>query len=174
MRTWRVATTAFVALMVSVSSAHACGWTHVKLDPTNAAKVSRATVCLLNRQRAHHGLHKLRSSTKLRTAATTHSQDMVAEGYFEHDGPNGDTLISRAQQVGYLSHVRSWSLAENIGYGDGSNGTAAGIVHAWMHSPGHRANILTPTSRDAGVGIAQGEPSGDGGATYTLDLGYAR
>jgi uncharacterized protein YkwD len=161
------------ALIIGAPSAHACGGRHVKLTDGDAAKVSRATVCLLNRERAHHGLRKLRASGKLRTAATAHSQDMVAEGYFDHDGPNGDTLISRARQVGYLAHVRTWWLAENIGYGSGSDGTAAGIVRAWMHSPEHRANILTKTSRDAGVGIAQGEPDGASGATYTLDLGYA-
>jgi uncharacterized protein YkwD len=42
-----------------------------------------------------------------------------------------------------------------------------------MHSPPHRANILDPGFRDAGVGVARGFPLGGGGAaaTYTVDFG---
>jgi uncharacterized protein YkwD len=46
-------------------------------------------------------------------------------------------------------------------------------VRMWMHSPPHRANILDPSLRDFGVGIARGDVlnGGSRGATYTLDLG---
>ena len=45
------------------------------------------------------------------------------------------------------------------------------IVGDWMRSPGHRANILSPTFRAIGIGIANGTPSRDSGATYTTDFG---
>jgi uncharacterized protein YkwD len=165
-----------VVLGVSAPSAHACAGAHAPLNRGNAAKVTKATVCLLNKRRAKAGLHKLKGDKRLRTAATTHSVDMVARGYFEHDGPAGDTLFTRAETVGYLTRdVSTWTLAENIAYGSGRRGTAAGIVKAWMGSAPHRANILTPSIRDAGVGIAAGMPDGGaGGATFTLDLGLAR
>jgi uncharacterized protein YkwD len=47
----------------------------------------------------------------------------------------------------------------------------------WMHSPGHRANILSRTFKEIGIGIARGAPeSGQGGdaATYTTDFGFRR
>jgi uncharacterized protein YkwD len=171
----RVTVCALVALALGAAPAHACTGAHMRLRAANADKVARATVCLLNRRRAHAGLHKLRSNRKLRAAATAHSQDMVSRRYFEHDGPAGDTLFSRAEQVGYLSdELRAWSLAENIAYGAGSDGTASAIVRSWMGSSAHRANILTPKLRNAGVGLAQGTPDGASGATYTLDLGFVR
>jgi uncharacterized protein YkwD len=171
----RVTVCVLATLALSAAPAHACAGTHVKLRANNADKVARATVCLLNHRRAHAGLHKLRANHKLRAAATEHSQDMVSRGYFEHDGPAGDTLFTRAEQVGYLrDDLRAWSLAENIAYGAGSDGTAAAIVRSWMGSSVHRANILTPSLRQAGVGLALGTPDGEPGATYTLDLGYRR
>jgi uncharacterized protein YkwD len=173
MRVWRAAIVALVGLGAVAPGAQACSNTHTKLKAGNAAKVSRATVCLLNRERAGAGLGKLTSNKRLRTAATAHSKDMVERRYFEHDGPAGDTLVTRAQQVGYLQDVVSWALAENIAYGGGRRGTAASIVRGWMGSPPHRANILSPSIQDAGVGVARGLPMGGSGATYTLDLGFA-
>jgi uncharacterized protein YkwD len=40
-----------------------------------------------------------------------------------------------------------------------------------MHSPGHRSNMLRPSFRDIGIGIAMGTPFGGSGATYTTDFG---
>ena len=42
------------------------------------------------------------------------------------------------------------------------------MLNAWMHSAGHRANILTRTFRMLGIGIANGSPHGGNGATYRL------
>jgi uncharacterized protein YkwD len=171
----RAAVSAVAALAVGAPSAHACASTHVPLRKDNASRVSRATICLLNRERRRSGLHRLSANANLRAAAASHSSDMVSRRYFEHDGPSGDTLVSRAKTFGYLSgRLRMWGLAENIAFGTGRRGTAAAIVKSWMHSPEHRANILTASFRHAGIGLAQGTPSGTGGATYTLDLGYVR
>ena len=42
-----------------------------------------------------------------------------------------------------------------------------------MASPDHCRNILDPSFRDAGVGVARGFPLGghSAGATYTVDFG---
>jgi hypothetical protein len=48
------------------------------------------------------------------------------------------------------------------------------MVAAWMHSPPHRAIILTGTFNDAGVGVTPIVPSdlgvGEGGATYAIEF----
>jgi len=46
-------------------------------------------------------------------------------------------------------------------------------MQAWMNSPGHRDNILNPSYREVGVGIAVGNPArSDGaGATYATAFG---
>jgi uncharacterized protein YkwD len=45
------------------------------------------------------------------------------------------------------------------------------MVRGWMNSAGHRANILAPSFRLIGIGIAKGTPSGSAGATYATDFG---
>jgi uncharacterized protein YkwD len=137
----------------------------------NAGQVRQATICLLNRERARHGLGKIRSNKKLRRAATRHSRDMVRKHYFDHVAPNGETLTHRARKAHYLRARASWYLAENLAWGSGRMATPASIVNQWMHSPGHRANILSGNVRDAGIGVAIGSPQGGSGATYTLALG---
>jgi uncharacterized protein YkwD len=50
------------------------------------------------------------------------------------------------------------------------------MVKAWMHSAGHRENILNPDFRDLGVGVIWGTFSnrkGRGGM-YTTDFGLRR
>jgi uncharacterized protein YkwD len=175
MRLWGASIIAVVVFGAGAPGASACSSTHTELKASNAAKVTKATLCLLNKQRAKAGLRKLKANKKLRSAASAHSQDMVAERYFEHDEPDGDTLFTRAERAGYLNnHLSRWALAENIAYGAGQSGTAASIVKSWMDSEVHRANILMVHIRDAGVGLASGTPDGGEGATFTVDLGLAR
>jgi uncharacterized protein YkwD len=155
----------------SSAAAGSCSGAHTQPSRTNAAQVRHATICLLNRERARHGLAPMRANAKLTRAAVKHSLDMVAEHYFDHVGPRGDDITRRAKAAHYLKARASWFLGENIAWGSGSLGTPAAIVDQWMHSPPHRANILNPSFRDAGVGVAVGAPKGGAGATYTLDFG---
>ncbi len=175
MRGWRVFLTAMAVWAVGAApAAAACPDAHAPLRKDNAAKVRRATLCLINKERAEAGLHKVRADRRLVEAASRHSQDMVAAGYFAHDSPDGSTLVTRARQADYLSgKERRWGLAENIAVGQGKLGTAAAIVRQWMRSPGHRANVLLAPSQDAGVGIARGLPTGGPGVTVTFDVGFA-
>jgi uncharacterized protein YkwD len=164
---------AVAAALVPAGAAHAasCAGAHARPHHHNAAKVRRATLCLLNEQRAAAGLSRIRANHKLAKAAKRHSRDMVVHGYFDHSSPSGSTLLSRLTDVRYVTATISWYAAENIGWGSGRLATPRSIVHSWMHSPPHRANILSPQARDAGVGIALGAPGGGSGATYTLDFG---
>ena len=47
--------------------------------------------------------------------------------------------------------IRFSAAGENIASGQK---TPAEVVAAWMNSPGHRANILSPTYNQLGVGLA--------------------
>jgi uncharacterized protein YkwD len=159
------ASTAAVAAPQASASPRCPGATRT-LDQLGPEASRDATLCALNRERARHGLGALRLDARLTGAAQGHSDDMVAHGYFAH----GD-FGARIRHSGWTRHRRSWMIAENIGYGSGSMGTPAGIVDAWMHSAGHRANILERRFHDIGIGIASGIPSGGGGATYSTDFG---
>ena len=121
--------------------------------------------------RARHDLGALRRNRKLSTAARRHSRAMVREHFFSHDSPNGASLVDRIRATGYLEGAQSWSIGENIAYGSGRRSTPRSIGRAWMNSPGHRANILSRSFREIGIGIAAGTPVGGGGTTYTTDFG---
>jgi uncharacterized protein YkwD len=172
-----VAVAGVLAAMVGAAPAHAaCAGADVVPSSANAAKVRKATLCLLNVQRRAHGLRKLRANGKLRHAAASYSRLMVSQGFFSHVSPGGSTLESRVNSTHYLDGARSWSIGENIAWGTGRLGTPRAIVKAWMNSPGHRENILNGTYRDIGIGIATGAPIPAGaaarGGTYTTDFGY--
>ena len=131
-----------------------------------------SVLCLVNRARERHGLHRLDFNLALRRSATVHSRSMVRSGSFSHYGPG--TVTSRAAQFGYLVRASGYRMAENIAAGEGSMlGSPIGVVQLWMSSPPHRANILDPSLRDFAVGVARGNvlSGGSRGATYTLVFG---
>jgi uncharacterized protein YkwD len=139
--------------------------------PTNASlRKARETLCLLNRERAQHGLRPLRLSKRLGRASLRHSRNMVRKHFFQHGN-----FVARILNARYVTRRQAWSLGENIAWGTGSLATPAQTVRAWMHSPGHRANILNRRFRDIGIGIVLGAPVivpvSSGAATYTTDFG---
>jgi uncharacterized protein YkwD len=148
------------------------------LEPSeaNLALVTQATLCLINRERAHAGEAPLQADADLNQAAAGHSLSMLQHGYFEHVDPDGRGPLERVRASGYMPHSSSgYEIGENIAWGSGSLATPASIVAAWMASPGHRANILRASYRDSGIGIVAQLPgafgAGTGGAIYTQDFG---
>lgn len=134
--------------------------------------VRNATLCLLNRQRRAHGLRPLRASRTLGRAAVGLSHAMVVRRFFSHFAPwPGGDMVSRLKRAGYVVPGLSWTAGENIAWGEGYLASARSTVNGWMHSPGHRANILNRTFREIGLGVAAGVPVGGRGATYTTDFG---
>jgi len=132
-----------------------------------------SVLCLVNRIRVHRGLHALAYNVDLRTSASAHSVSMVVNDYFSHEGPGG-SVDGRIARAGYLPDAGSFVIGEDIGGGGGRlYGSPLGVVEDWMHSPPHRENILDPSFRDAGVGVARGYPSARTAtaATYTMDFG---
>jgi uncharacterized protein YkwD len=147
-------------------AACASGTTHPAQVASRRSQL--VTLCLINRERARHGLRGLRLDPRLSAASLGHSRNMVRHRFFEHGN-----FVARIINARYVRPRTAWSLAENIAWGSGSLGTPGQIVRAWMNSPGHRANILNGRFRDIGVGIALGAPAGGvrDGATYTTDFG---
>lgn len=141
-----------------------------RLVPTKANIVffAHITFCLINRQRAHHGLRPLRENAALDRSARSHSVSMVSHAYFSHNSADGGSPFSRMAGYGHAC-----ALGENIAAGVRTSGTPWAIVQAWMHSPDHRANILNGSYRDAGMGVAFGYPGMRHvrGATFTQDFG---
>jgi len=134
-------------------------------------------LCLINRARGRHGIRPLRFNFALRRSATGHSLSLVRSGSFSHYGPSGSTPTIRAAHAGYLAHASSYRIAENIATGGGRQfGSPAAIVALWMHSPPHRANLLSPRWREIGLAAvhstsAPGVYGGRPATVVTADFG---
>jgi uncharacterized protein YkwD len=153
----------------------ACGRVATTPERLGPKRTRELTLCLLNEERARHGLGALTENPLLDLAATAHSDDMVTRNYFEHDTPEGSTPEDRIRGTGYV-RPPGRSVGENIAWGLGPKASPAAIVDHWMHSPPHRANILRAAFEEVGIGVAFGVPQLPGrrsgaGATYTTDFG---
>jgi uncharacterized protein YkwD len=155
----------------SASAAGACSSANATAAKASKRALVRATLCVLNAERARHRLRPLRLNHKLSTAAQRHSRAMARRKFFSHTSPGGASFVDRIRSTGYLSGARSWTVGENIAYGSGNRSTPRSIGSAWMNSPPHRANILSGSFRSIGIGVASGTPVGGGGGTYTTDFG---
>jgi uncharacterized protein YkwD len=160
-----------VALVAAPTASAACSAGNATIKTASKHALVRATLCVLNVERAKHRLRPLRLNRKLAAAARGHSHAMASNHFFSHDSRNGASFLDRIRRTGYLRGARSWNVGENIAWGGGRLGTPRSIGRAWMNSPGHRANILSRSFRAIGIGIAAGTPNGSDGATYTTDFG---
>ena len=105
---------------------------------------------LVNEIRAQNGLSALTYNWELSRGARYKSQDMVDNRYFSHTSPTYGTPFQMIRSFG-LSYR---SAGENIAYGQR---TPQAVVNAWMNSSGHRANILSSSYTQIGVGyVANG------------------
>jgi uncharacterized protein YkwD len=162
---------AFLFSVPTASASGACRAANASASQASKRVLVRATLCVLNAERARHHLRPLRLNRQLSEAARRHSRAMARERFFSHDSQNGASFVDRIRSTGYLSGARSWYVGENIAYGSGTRSSPRSIDTAWMNSPPHRANILSRSFREIGIGLASGTPVGGGGATYTTDFG---
>jgi uncharacterized protein YkwD len=142
-------------------------------DVASPPAAADATLCLLNGERADHGLPPLAADERLAAAASAFAGDLVAGSYFSHTGRDGSDLVDRIRRTGYISGGSPWHVGENLAWGTGALAAPAAIVQAWMNSDGHRENILNAQFREIGIGIVAGNPArADGaGATYVTEFG---
>jgi uncharacterized protein YkwD len=159
----------------SAAVAGACADANLNPSEENRARLAKATLCLVNKERTKRGRVRLKANSTLARVASTYARQMVAGGFFDHVSPAGTTLVERVRRTSYLRDVSSWSIGENLAWGTGRLGTPAETVRAWMESPGHRRNILEPRFREIGIGVKIGVPvrvnGASGGATYTHVFG---
>jgi uncharacterized protein YkwD len=140
------AATAFCALLVASGTAAASS-----LSPAEAGLVQA-----VNATRAAHGLQPLSLDPALTRAARLHTKEMIRGGYFAHGNFAGRMLAF---------HARGPFLGENLAWGSGTYAAAGAVISEWLHSPGHRANLLRPSFTRIGIGAAQGRFFGNGGST---------
>lgn len=112
---------------------------------------------LVNTERANQSLPPLKRVTELDQAARYHATDLGQDDYFDHDSydrSGGNLVYSCAWSTRISSYYSGWSsLAENIAAGQVS---PQDVMNAWMNSAEHRANILSSSVWEIGVGYYEG------------------
>ncbi|MDE1154152.1 MAG: CAP domain-containing protein [Acidobacteriaceae bacterium] len=87
-----------------------------------------------NAERQQRGLPLLHWDAALYKAAEAHAEQMLARQSISHQYEGEPSLTERGELAGAKFSV----IAENVAMAP----TAVRIHDAWMHSPGHRANLL--------------------------------
>jgi uncharacterized protein YkwD len=114
-----------------------------------------------NQARQAQGLRPLQWDPALAAAALNHCARMAAEGPISHQYAGEPDLSERAGHAGaHFSYIE-----ENVAVGD----QPVSIHQAWMHSQGHRDNLLNPAVDRVGVAVVA-----RGGELYAVaDFGRA-
>jgi uncharacterized protein YkwD len=121
--------------------------------------------CLVNRARVSRGLAPLAAPSSLAWAADRKSVDIIRCDEFSHEAC-GREYSYWAERSGYGGCV-----GENIAYAGGGGATPLYIFRLWMHSQGHRENILGEYD-DIGIGLRVGSLEGFSGAhVWTQEFG---
>jgi uncharacterized protein YkwD len=145
-------------------------------EGANIGLVRAAVLCLINRKRAEAGESPLATNAELEQAAEEHGRELVADDYFAHVAPGGETPVDRIRATGYIPNATvGYVIGENLAWGTYQLSTPQAIVAAWIASPGHLANILEAKYHDTGIGITPAVPPslapGAPGATYAQEFG---
>lgn len=103
---------------------------------------------LVNKERVKAGLQPFTYNWEAARVARIKSQDMIDSKYFGHTSPSYGSPFKMLESYG----LRFSAAAENIAYGQR---TAAEVMNSWMNSAGHKANILSKSVTQIGVGAAK-------------------
>ena len=158
-------------LLVSAVLAAPAGATSAEraLPAVQPTALELGVLASLNDVRVEYGLVPLRLSSELSAAARQHSSEMGRLGYFAHSSADGSPFWRRIGRYYPVGRFRRWSVGENLVW----NAPAldpAGALDAWMHSPEHRLNILTPDWREIGISavLVAAAPGAFGGRDVTI------
>lgn len=119
---------------------------------------------LVNQVRRDNGTSNLTWCPALMRSSLAHSQDMAARNYFEHDSPDGGTVGDRAIDAGYQYRA----VGENIAFGQR---TVREVMEAWIDSPGHFENLISPNYDHFGYAEFAGLLDGSSGKFWTQNFG---
>jgi uncharacterized protein YkwD len=162
----------------TIASVLATPCQNTELTPTveNIQLVRASVLCLINRKRAENSESPLQANQQLEEAAEGHCQELIADDYFAHVSPSGETPVDRIRDTGYIpSPSDGYVIGENLAWGTYQLSTPQSIVSAWIASPGHLANILEAQYKETGIGVTPSVPSslaeGAPGATYAQEFG---
>jgi uncharacterized protein YkwD len=111
--------------------------------------VAADVVQLTNVERSHHRRSALRANPRLMRAAQLQADQMAQASHMAHVLP--DARYPRTEDRIAAANYRWRMLGENVAFGQAN---PARVLDSWMHSRGHRTNILNSTFTEMGAGYA--------------------
>jgi hypothetical protein len=109
---------------------------------------------LTNQQRQNNNLPVLTDSPELDQAAANKAADMFSKDYWAHNAPDGTTPWAFIKGAGYNYVYAGENLARGFN-------NASDVITAWMNSPEHRQNVLSPNYQNVGFAVATGKLTGE-------------
>ena len=109
---------------------------------------------ITNSDRQAAGLPPLSLNNDLSQAAIGKANDMFSKDYWAHVAPDGTTPWVFIKNAGYTYVYAGENLARGFT-------TPQSVVDAWMASPSHRENMLSPHYKDVGFAVETGKLNGE-------------
>ncbi|MEI6477434.1 MAG: CAP domain-containing protein [bacterium] len=119
---------------------------------------------LTNAVRQTYGVLPLTLDDQLNAAAQAKAQDMVDKGYWAHFRP-GDNKApwDFISEAGYSYHVAGENLAKGFR-------SPEGITQAWVASPTHLANLVSPKYSNVGYASVMSTDSDGSSVLLTVEM----
>lgn len=105
---------------------------------------------LINKERVSRGLKPFQVDMRLVGTSRAKATDMAVNKYFSHTSPTLGTPYNQMRKAGISGYYMLG--AENIAF-------ARSVQQAhynFMHSPGHKRNLLDPRHTHIGIGVVNG------------------
>ena len=119
-----------------------------------AANISPSEVIrLTNEKRAQAGLPALTENSTLSQAAQAKGADMLNKDYWSHIAPDGTQPWTFFTNSGYKYRYAGENLARDFS-------SPSSAVEAWMASPSHKENIMSPKYKEIGIAVVEGDLAG--------------
>lgn len=119
----------------------------------------------INRVRQDRGISPLEDNEQVATAAEEHSAEMAAAGTIYHGDIENrySSCNSMGENVAYTYANENVRTDYNgvVNYHGNETRIAKGLVQGWMHSEGHRENILRAEWSSEGIGVVIDDSSGE-------------
>lgn len=109
---------------------------------------------ITNEKRQESGVAPLSLNDSLSQAAANKAADMFSKNYWAHNAPDGTTPWVFIKGAGYNYIYAGENLARGFN-------NASEVVNAWMASPEHKKNMLSPNYQNVGFAVSTGNLSGE-------------
>ena len=99
---------------------------------------------------------------------------MLQVGFFAHESADGSPFSDRLKRYYSPRGYATWSVGENLLFST-ADIDAAAAIRAWLDSPSHRHNLLSPGWREVGISAQRSDAAGgtfDGESTWVITTDF--